>query len=118
MIHYHRGRGESQLASWLKWRLTGRSQSGIEGSGDSARNRSFDAHGTEGTGPFPSQERSGFYVLEVGRYEQYRFAWYDPIYARYSDDCPVCPECGGAVGSLYWLEPRIVRLKQARRIGD
>ncbi len=65
-----------------------------------------------------AEQRSGFYVLEVGMFAQYRFAWYEPIYARYSDDCPKCPECGGAVGSLYWLEPRIVRLKQARRIGD
>jgi hypothetical protein len=60
-----------------------------------------------------------FYVLKVGGFEQYKYAWYEALEdARYADAGPVCPVCHGPVGGLYWLPPRRVELKQPRRVGD
>jgi hypothetical protein len=60
-----------------------------------------------------------FFVLEIGRYTQYKFAWYEVTkHATYSTECPRCPFCGGSVGSLYWLPPYEIILKQPRHVGD
>lgn len=62
---------------------------------------------------------SKFYVLKIGVFGQFKFAWYETTNeARYSDDCPRCPVCNRAVGMLYWLPPYEVIIKQPRRIGD
>jgi hypothetical protein len=61
---------------------------------------------------------SGFCVLKAGLFTQYRYSWYEPLWAKYEREWPKCPACGGAVGGMNWLTPRRIRLKQARRIGD
>jgi hypothetical protein len=59
-----------------------------------------------------------FFVLKVGRFAQYRYAWFEvagrPNYAG----APECPTCRRAVGMLTWLPPHRVALKQSKQIGD
>src|SRR5947209_4063615 len=60
-----------------------------------------------------------FYVLKVGRFTQYKYAWYEPFGRdNYADDWPRCPACDRAVGMRYWLPPHRVVLKQPRNVGD
>lgn len=62
---------------------------------------------------------SRFFVLTVGGFEQYKYAFYEPPQdANYADAWPTCPECNGPVGGRYWLPPHQVTLKQPRNIGD
>lgn len=59
-----------------------------------------------------------FFALCVGRFEQYRFAWFEvPEASRYGDP-PTCPSCRRPIGSRTWLPPHAVALKQTRRVGD
>jgi len=47
-----------------------------------------------------------FYKLEVGFLTQQKFAWFEPDNsAKYSDEFPKCPMCGGAIGPRWWLPP-------------
>lgn len=64
-----------------------------------------------------------FFVLEIGSYAQYKFAWAEPYYrnpreCRTSDDYPICSHCGEAIGMRSWLPPHRTVVKQPRRIGD
>ena len=61
-----------------------------------------------------------FSVLRIGRYAQYKFAWYELHgEAQYTDPAPTCPSCGGPVGMLRgWRAPNEVVLKQPRHVGD
>lgn len=59
-----------------------------------------------------------FFVLKIGMFGQYKFAWYETPKATYSDDCFRCPKCGRPVSLLRWQPPYEVVLKQPRRVGD
>jgi hypothetical protein len=62
----------------------------------------------------------GFYILEIGLFTQYKYAWFEPTdLARYSkEEAPRCAGCGCFVGGCQWLEPHDVVLKQPRQVGD
>jgi hypothetical protein len=60
-----------------------------------------------------------FFLLSIGMFAQYKYAWYEPYgKTRYFKEYPQCPKCGRAVGGLYWQPPYNVVLKQPRKIGD
>jgi hypothetical protein len=60
-----------------------------------------------------------FYLLTIGMFAQYKYAWYEPYgKAFYSNESPKCPKCGSAVGGRIWQPPYDVILKQPRHIGD
>lgn len=60
-----------------------------------------------------------FYVLKVGTFAQYKFAWFEPFgRTRYAKTFPKCPKCNGPIGPCFWLPPHQVVLKQPKQIGD
>jgi hypothetical protein len=59
-----------------------------------------------------------FYVLEIGSFTQYKFAWAEVVDQNVSKEPKRCPSCHKAVSMLQWLPPHTVWLKQSRIIGD
>ncbi len=61
-----------------------------------------------------------FYVLEIGGFTQYKYAWFEPCgEVEYLIPAPTCPACGRYIGMLRgWASPNEVVLKQARNVGD
>jgi len=63
-----------------------------------------------------------FFVMIIGGFTQYKYAWYDTISERcnkgIATDFPACEFCGSPVGSLRWVGPYEVDLKQPRKVGD
>jgi hypothetical protein len=74
-----------------------------------------------GIGPKIGMIPVNFYILIVGLFTQYKYAWFEvepggDCYTR--DGTQKCPVCGDVLGSLLWLPPRKVAIKQPRRISD
>jgi hypothetical protein len=59
-----------------------------------------------------------FYVLSIGSFTQYKFAWAEVVDQNLSKEPQICPVCHRAISMLRWLPPHTVWLKQARTIGD
>jgi hypothetical protein len=59
-----------------------------------------------------------FFLLQMGLFTQYEFAWYEPTGKAKYGDAPQCEACGAYVDGGRWLPPYEVDMKQPRTIGD
>ena len=55
-----------------------------------------------------------FYVVKTVDFDDDAFAYCRPVDPCYTDDCPLCPNCGAFIGSLFWSEPRKVVLSRPK----
>jgi hypothetical protein len=59
-----------------------------------------------------------FFVLTIGMYTQYRFAYYDVCDKPSYSSALTCPKCSAYISRMKWQPPYNVNLKQPRYIGD